>query len=339
MTIARCFVGYGQDAYESEALRYAYAIGRQYCADRIPVWTSNDPELSPPPLHHRYIPVDMPVSSDQWGVAYPAGTVLLVDTTAVFASRLATIEADWANWWNGNFQEGGFDLYTNGYMAVPASLPGAYTERLVRDWRASSMVFYDWDNALGVTGRTYDIRTATGFTRTQWVPNRYAYGYTKAISAAGGTVVGTKYYQNLEASTGYRKVQYQLSFRNNGDGVISFLGSIVLKVSHNADGSIPVATSDGDTVDYTGSHGIGDFTYTGTGGFNSDYSTAWIDAGEIVPTLGTLSMFRGSLDTTGVVPDPSPVGVSFRLSPRVDVPAPFTVTDRGGVIVRGGTPT
>lgn len=337
MTIPYCFVGYGVDSYAAPALRYAYAIGRQYCPDRIPVWTSNDPELSPPPLHHRYIPVDMPVSADQWGVAYPAGTKLLVDTTAVMLPRLATIEADWANWWNGNFQAGGFDLYTNGYMAVPSTLPTGYTERLKRDWRGitADQLFYDTEAPSGAMVRTYEIRTATGYTETQWVPTRYGYGYAKSLSRLTGAGVGLKYWATIEASTGYRKLQYRLSFNNSGGSAFPFPGNIVFKVMHNADGSATTPfTSDDDTTDYTGTHPDTDFTHVSGGD-----QTAWIDAGEILPTLGTVSLFRGSVDTTTTGGFMGDVSVSLRLSPRVDIPAPFTVTGRGSEIIRGGLPT
>lgn len=336
MTIARSFVGYGGYPYGTDVLPYATTIGREYCADRVTIWTSVDPELSPQPLHHRYIPVDLPVAADQWGVSYPAGTKLLVDTTAVYSSRLATIEADWQNWWNGNFQNHGvFNLSSDGYLAVPATLPVGYTERLKRDWHFGQASIYDWAAASGASVRTYNLRTATGFTRHQWMPNRYAWGYTQALSAvhSGGAVVGSKYFDTIETSTGYRKLQYQLSFLNSGGSAFAFPGSVIFKVSHNADGTAAGVTSDGDTTDYTGTHSAADFTHSP--GIDA---TGWIDAGAILPTLGTISQFRGSVDATGTGLGTG-VSVSLRLSPRVDVPAPFTVTDRGGVIVRGGVPT
>ncbi len=148
---------------------------------------------------------------------------------------------------------------------------------------------------------------------------------------------GLKYFTTYDSSCGNRAVQYKIDFINNAVPPEAFTGSMVVLLSHNADGSNPGTTSDGSTTDHTASYPVGSFTSIFGGGLNQPYTTGWINAGAISPTLGTFSAFKGSLDLSGVASlNTNAVSVIFRLSPRMDVPYPVTLTGRGDLIAPGG---
>jgi hypothetical protein len=325
------FVGYGlagdfPPAPVDGLIAYARSIGRRYFPGRIE-WF--DFFGNPAPSGDiRMLPVPWPaaLTADQWGVSYPSDIWLL--PMVVGRSGSGSYSDQWADFWKAGIEATSSEAY-----GVPKVLPVGYTPRLKRDWHWHGVGdgFHSVAGANGVTWWNYKIRTATGYDLYPWTPDPAPYGYTGSLDTATAPQVGLTSFGYHAVGVGYRKVQYQIS--NPGVGLI-WSGDAVINLSHNADGSIGSTTADGDTIDYTNSVAPGAFTLSGGGA-----ATAWIDAGQQLPTLGVPSFFKCSLDLSAITGG-SVSGdfvVSFRLSPRLDVPMPFTSTARGAVIAPGGT--
>lgn len=336
---AYAFVGYGNGIPPSGGTQYdqrmARAHKRGYCLDREPRWI-------PPFLNQKadlyWTPVEWPIAVDIWGVAYPADLWALTNSVAVQSVRQATIEADWIKYWT-DVITGTNSPTTQQIVAVPKVLPGGYTARLARDWGArgngvtteAPTGIIGYTNGFGVTSPSYPIKDANGYIHNQWIPNLRPWGYVGTGVAQDGSSswdgnfpVGSLY-NPLDISTGYRKLQLQVSYL----GVLS-TGSLKVTISHDAAGTIPATLADGDTIDYQRTFTSADFA----GSFV--HTTGWIDAGVISPTLGVISYFKSSI--YGELPTftVGPAVVEYRLSPRCDVPLPATATGFGDIIAPGG---
>ncbi len=305
---------------------YAAAIGRAYFPGRVNAF---DLFGSPTSAPLRMLPVPWPstMTADQWGISYPSDIWLL--PTKLGRSGSGAYDARWAAYWKTNLEAETLEGY-----AVPKILPVGYTARRKRDWHWHGVGdgFSAHTGANGVSSNAYKIRTATGYTWTQWVPDALPYGYVGLgmSTATAPQSGGVRSHGGHERGIGYRNVQYRITRPLTG---ILWSGSLVVRLSHNADGSFGSSTADGGVIDYTHSHPPSDFTIVG-----STAETAWFNAGPQLPTLGVASFFKNSLDYSGISGGSAsgPLILSFRLSPRMDVPMPFTSTARGGVIAPGG---
>lgn len=263
-------------------------------------------------------------ATDQWGVAFPAGTVGV--TTKVHlqlplvTDYMSSIEAYWA------------DLTNGVTYAVPGVLPAGYTPNL-------QVVGFNALMGLAV------VLNATGFITQDtlahwpgWVPkttniNGYSDSFGLGLGSGFSPPPWVYFWRGLGGfnNAGWRKVQYQISYVAASVSA----GPVSLTISHNFDGTDP-GLAPGDTIDWAHSHPDTDFSVTA-----GVASTAWIDAGTIVcSTNGIVANFNAELDISLNLGAYGSFGTSvhFRLSPRCDIPFFATAVGYGGVIAPGGTP-
>ncbi|MBA3622967.1 MAG: hypothetical protein H0W48_00555 [Methylibium sp.] len=331
MTIDPSFVGYamsGTDAGPQLAARMGRAvpIDRTQFVDPL-AWYPGSPEPC------RRMLIDVPISADDWGVSFPYGIVAVVESVATVSSS-GSYPARWAEYWAGDV-----------FYLVPLVLPVGYTPRLRRDWFA-------YQYAAGSSGYSpfsYTHRTATGLSAPiEWIPSGVVRGTTGGLSTP---LADIKYLQDngltehriiYSVSPGFREVQYRVSWQDRFARAPDWAGTIDVFLRRNADGSHPGAGVNGDTTDVADSLALSDFDNLATSGW---HFSEWRSAGALAPSLGVVTnwqahlsvanMARGSpgmlniLDTYGIV-------LQLRLSPRVDIPLPYTITGRGGLIAPGG---
>jgi hypothetical protein len=265
-------------------------------------------------------------AADSFGVAFPAG-IVGVTTDLVLPSPLgATINSDYESQWDG---------FLASLIPVPAVLPVGYTASLQTDWRS-------------LTAQLYRLRTASGYTDKTWLPTSSPNGIETAFDSIdplpfnGGFTSPSR--KNITvASTGYRKLQFKVVTAGLWLAMPAY-GTAPFTINHNANGTNPGNTSAdgsvpgtaGDTIDFSGS--VSDSDFSDPDG-NFRWETGWIDCGEILPTLGTLTYFQFAWDATGFAFALSPgFYFYFRLSPRCDVPYPISVAGQGDLIAPGGYP-
>lgn len=122
-------------------------------------------------------------------------------------------------------------------------------------------------------------------------------------------------------------------------------GSISLRISHNADGSVTLTGSgagaaDGDTIDATVTWTSADFTMLTATTFESTLKLT----GPMLAPLGIPAFFIHRFSANSLSVTPPGVGATahqlrVESSPRVDIPLTFTATGDGGLIAPGGTVT
>jgi hypothetical protein len=288
-------------------------------------------------------------ATDDLGFSFPSGLVGIVPTIGLDDQH-------------GDPFQDRIDAYLEKRtIAVPATLPSGYTARLRRDpWETIGA------GNLGLVGSGGGgliylprMRTATGLN-----PITYQYGnvwapWTAGVQHAGlsgnGYVTGsdstgiyspyTTWWTQIELTTGLRAAKYTMIASNAPDpfsSVPTFVGTVTVKISHNADGSDPGDAADGDTIDHTHSFSAGDFTQVG---FNSYLSSEVTIAGGLLPAVGTIAKYKVSITASHFVIFATDqyyatVGpMNLYGAPRVDIPFPWTYTGAGGLIAPGGTLT
>jgi hypothetical protein len=292
-------------------------IGRQF-----PAYNLDTTPFGPPVS---IIPYAIPWlnAADSWGVAFPAGTVGVVNrqrlTLPLATDYLASLEAYWS------------DLTLGQTYAVPGVLPSGYT--------AQTQIAGFGEIGLGAlfTASGYTIQGTAGSGWPNWIPNAQTInGYSDSFdtSIASSPSVGLYFWPQLGGANrpGWRKLQYSIGYV----AASAAPGNIVLTISHNLDGTLPATNTNGNVIDWTHSHPASDFVFSG-----GSVNTAWIDAGAVLcSTNGVVANFVAKLDTTGapLAGAAAGVAVSFRLSPRCDIPFFTTVVGYGGLIAPGGTP-
>ncbi len=331
--------GYGSGLKEP-AHQPALLIDRQLLVKRIPVYS---PPFFPLPTTLRPTVVPWFLGVDRWGVSYPAGLFGVVDRVAQLYPAADPFSTEWVDLWASDAMNvsSAFDAHV---VAVPQVLPVGYSARYKRDWHAGTPV-----NALNagyvnfgpISSGGYPVRLIGngGFARYRWLPHPFIWGHSGHPLAGGAVVnVGSKFFMVYDAGPGNRKVQIQLGFTAVGGTWSS--GTADVKLSHNPAGPIGSTSSDGSTVDYTRVFTLADFSFVGSNGL-----TAWIDVGVINGNLqNTLTEFQSSIDMTsalagGFASTTGYCSITFRLSPRCDIPLPFTTTSKGNVIAPGGIVT
>ncbi len=281
--------------------------------------------------------IPWPLSADRWGVTYPAGLVGVTQINGILGtSTSGAYNARWEAYW----LKQGENL---GLVAVPGVLPGGYTANPESNWRSHA------DSMAG----TWD---ANGLNIATWLPSAFPWGYT-AFYQTGGNV-GLYSAPGMHRGTydgpttgmgGWRKLQYKVSYTTTRFPEDAWTGSVVITLHRNADGTYPTLDGSGqpiigDTIDHTASYAraVG-FTHVGAAVFE----TAWIDVGIVqsnvgVPTHWLLDIDLRSIsniftgNTPTIRPNSGGVRVSFRLSPRLDVPYPKTHVGVGDLIAPGG---
>lgn len=251
------------------------------------------------------------LAADQWGVSYPAGTIAVAYGFGLSGggSLLDQMLAGWETGANGLL------------VLVPSALPVGYTARRVREWHSGIHPFAK-------------IRVAGGYQSIDWMPSLSPLGLLGAsLSTGSGTAAGTEY-NAYENGIGFRRVHVRGFVNSAVLGSVGFTGNVDVVLSHNADGTDP-GSADGDTADFT--HTFTDADYTHTGGASPLWVTSWVDAGDALAALGVLTYFQASLTRPSTATSIE-FGLDFRLSPRVDVPLPYTATGIGDLIAPGGLP-
>lgn len=289
----------------------------------------------PAPTAIRPAVVPWVLASDRYGVAYPAGLLAVVDSIAQKTPAAGIFPVEWEEYWEYNISLAESNQHV---VAVPQVLPVGYTARLKRDWHnglpASSLTAGYTTGVVASGG--YRVRTADGYNLYRWRPDPRIWGYAGTpLSQNVSPSVGFKSFQVYTAGPGVRKLQFQIAYVDRSG--FPWVGSIPIKLSHDAAGPISSPTVDGTTVDFSASYSYANFSGAGVG---TTYSTAWIDAGAISGTAqNTLTEFQSSMDLTAAIAGglfSFGVVVSWRLSPRCDIPLPFTTTSQGDVIAPGG---
>lgn len=256
-------------------------------------------------------------ASDTWGIAFPAGLVGVVTSFNTVTGAGAYNDRMEANW----------GVSGGGAILVPGVLPAGYTARLVREWHSAAQSLAR-------------VRTADGYNTMTWMPSTSPFGESRNFSNFnyGGVTLmtisglGTEYGTFASSHIGWRNLQWRLRYPTMDTSGLPN-ADLTLRISHNADGSNPGAAL-GDTTDWTDTINTSTIPHTG-----SAYESAWEDlAIDLHPTLGTVSTFRLDINYTWVFGLLSFI-YEFRMSPRLDVPYPFTATGIGDLIAPGGLVT
>lgn len=279
--------------------------------------------------------IPWPRATDSFGIAFPAGTVGWCNSYKRFSSPVVT---DYITDLNA--------FVVDSCIAIPSALPPGYTARLTRDFFNGNPIG-DSSQFTHNSSRGFDfkMRTADGYSTTQWGP----------VGCRGGNTAAPNYFSEVEnifgntsyvgnPHPGFRNLRLR-SITINGGGSLDTLtgGAFTLTISHNADGTPPPLLSPGDTTDWTHTFLYTDFPAT------SNTSGQWtsslvVNTGPILPTLGTLSVFSLLVTATSLT-SLSPSGApAFQLlfggsSVRVDIPFLSTATGDGGLVAAGGSVT
>jgi hypothetical protein len=284
-------------------------------------------------------------TTDTNGVSYPAGLVGVVGAYSIGAGP-------------GSYEDLIDTYFANHSVPVPGVLPGAYTARLQRDCFFSDTIV----GQARVDPSNTKYRDANGPISNLWVPVDASTARGTVDTSLGDTVrlltLGPGYpgdpndfwttYKIQTACTGWRRLKYVYTFDTSYDEPDAiWSGNVTLTISHNANGSDP-GGDNGDTIDHTQTFAYGDFTRTDLGaGHPTDryvYTSVEIDAGAILPTVGTLSIFRFKLqhgtptgpDAGGGQAQAGKHPFSIKKSPNLSVPFPFTATGDDDLIAPGG---
>jgi hypothetical protein len=318
----------------------AYRLGRQYPGYSLqePVEPSEgDPDgLTIVPIHAYTFPLPEDWEEDEFGVAYPAGTLVVVNEQGLLRDLAGDYNSEFEYFWKERRQ----DLL--GGWLVPGVLPEGYTPQGPL-WRSHREHEY-------ISGSSFDPMwyDASGFfshgiIANPWPPSdgigseldTFPVVWTGTLS--GSTYNGPDVNYNYSQTTGFRYVSYRIVTTNVSPS--TFTGNIDITLSHNADGSDP-GSGDGDTIDFTDSVDVSTLTFIPGVGVTND----WQPVGPILAALGVITHFHLRIGSTGI--NGSGLGpltitakVQFQLSPRVDVPWPTTVMGIGNLIAPGGIVT
>lgn len=317
----------------------ALNIGRNFTPFRSTIYDpAGFPVATPTPI--RPMAIDNPLSADQWGVSFPAGTIGVTNVVARQTPAAGPFSSDWAAFWTYRAQNqtgAGGSGGTPNIILVPSTLPGSYTARLKRDWHSGTN-----GAQLQQESSSYQLRTANGYSLYKWIPDNRINGFLSTGLSSSGLFPGIASAIYTEG-VGSRKVQYDLFILCHGLPPF-FDGAFKVTGSHNADGSFLNLFTIGTTVDWVHTYTFAQLTATGTFiGGDPLYHTGFIDAGSALATNGNWTQnFCIQIDNAGTSPHDTfdsygPNSMPVRVSPRVDVPLPFTITGVGDLIVVGGT--
>lgn len=318
-------------------LQLAALIDRRYLIQKLQVFDPFSP-FFPAPTALRPTVVPWLLAADRYGVAYPANLYGVVDSIAQKTPASGSYPTEWEEFWEYQLSLAESNQHI---VAVPQVLPVGFTPRLKRDWHAGlpfNSLTAGYTSGVINTGG-YRVRTSDGYDLYRWRPDPRVWGYAGTqLSQSISPSIGSKYFQVYNVGPGNRKVQFQIAYVDRSG--FPWVGSIPIKLSHNAAGAIGSTTADGSTTDFSATYSYADFSGSGLG---TTYSTAWIDVGVINGTMqNTLTEFQSSMDLTAALAGglfSFGVVISWRLSPRCDIPLPFTTTSRGDVIAPGGIVT
>lgn len=318
----------------------AYRLGRQYPGYSLqePVEpTEEDPDgLTILPIHAYAFPLPDDWAEDDFGVAYPEGTLVVVNEIGLLRALASDYNSEFEYFWNTQ------RLALAGGWLVPSVLPEGYTYR-PPIWRSHREHEYLVSSSFDPLWWEADGFSSNGIAANPWPPSDGvgteldSFPSVWSATQSGTTYTGPDFNYNYSQTTGFRFVSYRIVTTNVSPS--TFTGNIDVTLSHNADGSDP-GSGDGDTIDFTDSVDVSTLAFVGGVGVTND----WQAVGPILADLGVITQFHVRISSTGVDgPSGGPftitAKVQFQLSPRVDVPWPTTVMGIGNLIAPGGTVT
>lgn len=289
-----------------------------------------------------YVVGPWPLASDAFGVAYPAGTLLVAQTAGLFGS--GDIDTRCENFWSNAITGGG----TANVFAVPQVLPGGYT-------RTGQANFFGFSSAI-YPGPPWVRMTASG------LPTNY--GWTPRIASNGDSFTTGLFRSNpatnsndtfrlnglftpITADVGYRQcgltVYATYSTPGAGSAVALTGGSLSFTVSHNADGSIGSGTGDLDTIDFTATVTAAQLNGTLVLGTNVTQASYQLSTGALSAPLGIPCRFAIRVTACSLVyfysGSTQPVtnwNATCQASLRCDIPFQCDIVGAGDLIAPGG---